>query len=331
MNYIIKLKNNSSKFHLRCFCILCMFYSNFLSASSLENNFNIFFSDNNMYIEKNSYLISNPYKIKTDNYYNALEVTSGPEICKSIFSISNNALIIKDPKKNLKTYIDCKIILINTNSKSSIEYQFGVNRTFKSWCVNRDQYENEIQKTIDAVLNAIQAKDCKEDSIKESLINARMLNLAGNKLSDLSPLGGLTKLRALWLDNNQVDNLKPISTLSSLIVLSLSNNHISDIQVLSKFKDLQWLFLSKNQIAKVDYLINLEKIKVLSIKNNNIDNAKPLLQFNPNTLILANGNPFLKNICKDYIDNKLGLKQIIWLEKICKTDGYKKSIVTSPI
>lgn len=331
MNYLIKIKNNSSKL---IFYIYFLVNLSVLKAYSTENTYKIFFSENHMYLEKNNFLLSLPYKIKLEENLNHFEIVDGPEVCKSIFSISNQNLLFKDPKNNLKTYTECKLKLSNSTTKNSLIYHFGINRTFKSWCASKEQSGIGIKKTVEAVMNMIQAKDCKDDSIRESLFNARMLNLAGQELSDLSPLGCLVSLRALWLDNNELSNLKPLSSLKSLIVLSLSNNQISDIQVLSNFKELQWLFLSTNQIDNVDYLSNLEKIKVLSIKNNNIDNPKPLFQFNPNTLILANGNPFLKNVCKDYSDNKSGLKKISWVEKLCKSDSSKKAIkvnLSSPI
>jgi Leucine-rich repeat (LRR) protein len=323
MDYETKRINSSSKLFLNCFYIYLAFAGTSVNAFSAEVNFNIFFADDKMFLEKENSLISSPYRIQIDNL-SSIDDIQGPQICKSIFSVSHNNLMIKDPSDKLKTYVECSLFLSDSSKKKFKEYRIGINRTFMSWCMIRKKADIGIQKTIDAVMNVVQASDCRDDSIRESLFNARMMNLAGQDLDDLSPIGSLTKLRALWLDNNELSYLNPLSSLKNLIVLSLSNNHISDIQVLEGFKDLQWLFLSTNLIEKIDSLSTLDKIKVLSIKNNNIENIKPLFQFNTNTLILANGNPFQKDACKDFNGHKLGQKQYAWLEKLCKIEPKKK-------
>ncbi len=325
MDYVLKRINSRSKLLFNSFFIYFVFAGISVNAFSSELNYNIFFANGKMLLEKENNLISSPYRIQIDNLKNIDEI-QGPQICKSIFSVSHNNLMIKDPFEKLTTYVECILSISDSSNKKLKEFRIGINRTFMSWCLMRNKSEIGIQKTIDAVMNVVQAVDCQDDSIKESLFNARMMNLAGQDLDDLSPIGSLTKLRALWLDNNEVSNLTPLSSLKSLIVLSLSNNHISDIQVLEVFKDLQWLFLSTNLIEKIESLSSLEKIKVLSIKNNNIENIKPLFQFNTNTLILANGNPFQKEACKGFNGHKLGQKEYAWLEKLCKSGLPKKKI-----
>lgn len=311
------------KIFLNFFYIYLLFAGTSQSAFSVEEKYNIFFAGDKILIEKENDLTFSPNGIPLNNL-SFIDTIQGPQICKDLFFLSNHNLMIKDPSDKLKTYIECILTLKDSAKKNFQKIQIGINRTFMSWCSMRSKADIGIQKTIEAILNIVQATDCRDDSIKESLLNARMMNLAGQDIEDLSPIGSLTKLRALWLDNNDVSNLKPLSSLKNLIVLSLSNNHISDIQILESLKNLQWLFLSANLIEKIDSLSSLENIKVLSLKNNNILSIKPLLQFNTNTLILANGNPFQKDICKEFHAHKLEKKKLIWLEKLCNGESKKK-------
>ena len=47
------------------------------------------------------------------------------------------------------------------------------------------------------------------------LVALKDLNLAGNKIADLSPLAGITALKSLVLDDNQVTDLAPLIAMFS--------------------------------------------------------------------------------------------------------------------
>ncbi len=70
------------------------------------------------------------------------------------------------------------------------------------------------------------------------------LNLIGNQITDLSPLGdttygGLTNLSVLMLGKNQITDISPLSNLAgNLNVLDIGYNQISDISTLSTFTNL---------------------------------------------------------------------------------------------
>jgi hypothetical protein len=290
-------------------------------AAALDKSLNVFFAENSFFIQKEQTLFPLAHKISLEKSasYTLLEI-EGAHFCKNIFYLSKNLLFIKDPLGLMTSYSECSLLLSQEDKKQSVMYRIGLNRTFQSWCQRKKQASLAIQKTVDAVLQVAQARDCEDRFIRNSLANARMLNLVGQDIEDVSPLGSLIKLRALWLDNNEIFEIGPLSTLKNLIVLSLSNNHISNIGVISHFKNLQWLFLSTNQIQSVESLSHLNKIKVLSLKDNNIKDLKPLLHFSTNALILAHGNPFQKDPCEDFQIHK----QYLWLEKLCKGETVKK-------
>lgn len=315
MIYMRKIISKKLLF-LKIFYVYLILLANIQNVFSIEINYNIFFSNDNMFLENENGINSYPYSIKITNL-DYIELIQGPKICKYIFTVNRNNLEIKDPNEKLKTYVECTLLLNNFAKQNQHIYKFGVNRTFKSWCLFKNYANIGVQKTIDAIMDLVQVSNCFDQHIQESLNTAKMINLSGKRLNDLSPLGSLISLRALWLDDNELSNLKPISSLKNLIVLSLSNNQISDTQVLKNLRNLKWLFLSENLIEKIDSLSFLEQIKLLSIKNNYILNVKPLFQINKNALIFANGNPFQKNVCRE-INEKKYYQNYDWIKNLCK-------------
>ena len=75
------------------------------------------------------------------------------------------------------------------------------------------------------------------------------LDLNNNKITDVTPLAGLTKLESLTLYDNKIKDLKPLAGLKKLRSLALSNNKITDVTPLAGLKKLTALDLSHNPIA----------------------------------------------------------------------------------
>lgn len=123
----------------------------------------------------------------------------------------------------------------------------------------------------------------------EACTSLQVLNLIGNQITDVSPLGnttygGLTNLQYLMLGKNQITNISPLATLSgNLLYLDIGYNQISDISVLSSFSNLVGLNLGFGVFGLYDeigffdtgvnnlddsdlnVLINLTNLQVLSI------------------------------------------------------------------
>ncbi|WGL59660.1 hypothetical protein QEJ31_14100 [Pigmentibacter sp. JX0631] len=320
------LKTKKKVCLLKAVSFVFLFFPIYSYASSKE--FYLFFSINHLLNEKDNKLEIIPSRIKLGSSYDSMILAGQDKVCDEILSFSNDYISIKDPGLKLTTYTECKVSLINKKNKISDEVTFKLNRTFTSWCLLKERTSDDIKLTIDAVLNTVQVKECNDFALKQTLFNAKMLNLTGKKIVDLSPLSGLINLRALWLDDNKISKIDPISSLRNLIVLSLSNNSIENINNISNLKELQWLFLSANKIRGVEELATLKKIKVLSIKNNFILNPAPLYSFQANTIILPQGNPFIKDTCLKYstIDDKNSVKQLNWLDKVCKFEQLNKNV-----
>jgi len=61
------------------------------------------------------------------------------------------------------------------------------------------------------------------------LINLEELRLGTNKISDITPLVPLARLKILYLSNNEIKDLSALTPLVNLERLSLGRNQISDI------------------------------------------------------------------------------------------------------
>jgi internalin A len=69
----------------------------------------------------------------------------------------------------------------------------------------------------------------------------------------------LKKLWSLYLDNNKITDLAPIAGLTKIDSLDLSNNEITDIAPLAGFNQLKYLFLANNKIADLALLVEMTK------------------------------------------------------------------------
>ena len=105
-------------------------------------------------------------------------------------------------------------------------------------------------------------------------IAGRFVN--SNRVSDLSPLSGLTSLERLYLTENRVSDLLPLSGLDSLEILRLSENSISEVSALSGLTSLEWLYLADNSISDLSPLSGLANLEGLGLASNSISDITPL-------------------------------------------------------
>lgn len=89
----------------------------------------------------------------------------------------------------------------------------------------------------------------------------RRLDLDNTRITDVSPLSGLTGLRELWLNNSRVKDVSPLSTLGNLMALGLNRTDIIDVSPLSTLTALSQLWLDQ---TKVKDLRPISTLKVLS-------------------------------------------------------------------
>ena len=139
----------------------------------------------------------------------------------------------------------------------------------------------------------------KYDKDHSSLVS----DFSARKISDLTPLAGLTTLRELFLAQNNISDLTPLAGLTNLLYLNLSNNQISDLTPLAGLTNLRFLHLRKNQISDITPLTGLTNLRDLHLSNNQISDLTPLA-----------GLTNLKEVWLDYSSNEINDSQIAMLE-----------------
>ena len=97
-----------------------------------------------------------------------------------------------------------------------------------------------------------------------------------NKVSDLSPLSGLTALTSLSFSFNKISDLSPINNLIALTSLSCMVNQVSDLSPIGEFIALAELSCNSNQIIDLSPIGKLTALEMLACGDNQISNLSPL-------------------------------------------------------
>jgi len=82
----------------------------------------------------------------------------------------------------------------------------------------------------------------------EFCIHAKTMDLSDNRITDISPLFGLSQLEELNLSDNQIQNIDTLSNLTNLKTVNLSNNQIEDISPLFELEFLTYVDLTGNEV-----------------------------------------------------------------------------------
>lgn len=111
--------------------------------------------------------------------------------------------------------------------------------------------------------------------------NLTWFSFAGNDVSDLSPLAGLTQLELLYgWSNKQLVDISPLAELTQLRVLNLGVCNIEDISVLANLTQLEELTLYYNEISDIRPLRHLTELSYLRLNSNRITDITPLENLN---------------------------------------------------
>ncbi len=125
-------------------------------------------------------------------------------------------------------------------------------------------------------LNA-RSKDVRVLRGLEFATNLEVLDIAGNPLSDLSPLTKLVKLKLLEFSGESLSDLSPLANLINLERLGFWNTSVSDLSPLTGLTKLRWLgFFSNPMISDLAPLAGLTNLKELHTYSSNKPDLLPL-------------------------------------------------------
>jgi hypothetical protein len=81
-------------------------------------------------------------------------------------------------------------------------------------------------------------------------IHAKVIDVSDNRISDITPLSGLTQLEELNLSDNELGYIDALSNLVNMRSIQLCNNNIRDISPLFELENLEYANLSGNRIDR---------------------------------------------------------------------------------
>ncbi len=136
----------------------------------------------------------------------------------------------------------------------------------------------------------------------EYAANLESLWIRWNRIEDLSPLAGLTKLRYLDAHANQViSDISPLAGLTDMEMLVIRDNHISDISALSGMTKLEHLYLEWNDISDLSPVSGLTNLRSLTLQYNEIHDIAPLCSLTSLESVDIRGNPLDPDACAVHI------------------------------
>lgn len=106
-----------------------------------------------------------------------------------------------------------------------------------------------------------------------------ILDVGENTITDISVVSGLTNLGALGLNKNSIEDIDALSGLTGLVILALDSNAISDISALSALTSLERLVLYNNVITDITVLSGLTNLTLLDLGENPIGDISVLSGF----------------------------------------------------
>ena len=129
-----------------------------------------------------------------------------------------------------------------------------------------------------------------------------ILDVGENTITDISVVSGLTNLGALGLNKNSIEDIDALSGLTGLVILALDSNAISDISALSALTSLERLDLGENPIGDISVLSGFAFLTTLGLDNSSITDISALGSLDDISTIFLNGNAGLTDI-QPLLDN----------------------------
>ena len=96
-----------------------------------------------------------------------------------------------------------------------------------------------------------------------SLPELRVLIIACNKISDITPLASLKHLEYLEMFSNSITDLTPLEGLTTLIDLNMGYNNVTDYTPLLGLKNLKRLWIYRSNSKKVDKPVPRDVVQML--------------------------------------------------------------------
>jgi len=105
----------------------------------------------------------------------------------------------------------------------------------------------------------------------------KSLEFSGTAVTDLEPLGDLSKLEKISGTDSPVGSIGPLQKLTSLKILNISNTQPEDLDLLQNIHSLEKLNISGTPVKTLKFCESLTQLQELEFHNTRVNNLKPLL------------------------------------------------------
>lgn len=144
----------------------------------------------------------------------------------------------------------------------------------------------------------------------KAMSNLTYLSANGNRIVDLSPLSGLTRLARLLLVNNGITDITPLAGLKNLTNLNLDGNAISDFSPLSGLTGLTWLSLEGTGLSDLTPLSGLVNLTDARFCSNEIVDLTPIAGWEKIERLCFSFNPVTDVTVLGELDTLIEVKMV---------------------
>lgn len=184
-------------------------------------------------------------------------------------------LIVKSGSKS--SVADEASVMVNSNPNSLFEdpnLEIAVRFMLKK---PTDILTDEILLTLDSLRFFDIVEDITSLQGLQRCKNLTCLQMGHQSISDVYPVGALTKLRVLDLtQNRKISDVTPLAGLNELEWLDLDSNLITDISSLINLLNLKYLNLQLNQIENIDAIKHMIGLETLFLFRASLENISAI-------------------------------------------------------
>lgn len=193
-------------------------------------------------------------------------------MCKAWFALAVSLLLwgtsraqgpVSIPDSRLKTAIEGTLWIVDPTAEDMLGLTSLTIRGAGVSDLTGLQYAVNL-RSLDLRENAITSVEA-----LSGMTNLTTLNLSMNKIGDISSLSALKNLTELDVhDNHRVSDISSLSGMTKMRSLTLRHNTIRDISALSGMSDLRSLDLFENRVSDISPLTGLTSLSYVDLRSN---------------------------------------------------------------
>jgi Leucine-rich repeat (LRR) protein len=180
------------------------------------------------------------------------------------------------PDRNLEKAVRKQVFEKRDNDKPLVEADVSSLSTIKADGMGITNLAG-LEKCVSLASLELAKNKIKDLTPLKDLKLVQFLTLNDNQIEDITPLGGMKSLQYVELSRNKVKDISPLTSCTNMASLYLSQNQITDLSPAFKFARLATLYADGNKIKSIEGINQLKYLTSLSLSDNEISDLKPLI------------------------------------------------------